>query len=560
MRAIGWLGLVALSGVASRGVQAAAPDTRDQKGDTALVASWIQMGPGSSAAALARGSYGDQPTSTTPTILARAVITGGACPVATLDHQVPVALAARFDAATLTSVPGTASATNGKAGYPQFFVQNTTPASFADGTPMATTSWTECEAVIPAGHRTATIDGVELKLPVAHPHRILVMADTGCRMNGALAANGSNQQNCASPTAFPWAYLAQYESLFKPDLIVQVGDWFYRDTNCNNAFPGCADPTSASYETWGDTFDSWNADVLFPARPLLQTAPWIMARGNHESCGRGARGWYALLDPYPYSYANVACAPSAPTAPVGNVATYTPDFEPSYVVPAGGVNFLVHDSSIANDAAVARPVAQNYDVDLTNLLAAVGPGSMNIFATHKPSFGLTYGATGSAAMPADNSGDFTEQAVFAGGTYAASAFTNGVPANIGLFLSGHIHQFEYMNFTDFAHYAPQLIVGTGGTLLDPDLNTGDVPGGFANVPAFRQKNEAFDVNTFAGTVTSMTASRTFAHDEFGFALLDAITEGGRIVGYQADVYKVSSARAGHCVITLVPRRNIECTF
>ncbi len=558
MRARGWLGLAATAaGVATAGTAHAA---RDQAADTTVVARWVQMAPGSTAGALARGSYGDAPATAGSTILARAIITGGACPAAVLDHGASLAMTPRFDAATLASVPGTAGSTNGKAGYPQYFVQNTAAANFANGTPMATTSWTECEAVIPPGHVTATIDGVDLKLPVAHPQRILVMADTGCRMNGVLSANGSNQQNCASPTAFPWAYLAQYESLFNPDLIVQIGDWFYRDTNCNGAFPGCSDPTSANYETWGDTFDSWNADVFFPARPLLAAAPWIMARGNHESCGRGARGWFALLDPYPYSAARVACGPSAPTAPVGNAATYTADFEPSYVVPAGDVNFLVHDSSFANDAAVAKATAQNYDVDLTNVLAAVGPGSMNIFATHKPSFGLTYGATGSMAMPADNSGDFTEQAVFSGGTYAASAFANGVPASIGLFMSGHIHQFEYLNFVDFAHYAPQLIVGTGGTLLDPDLNTGDVPGGFANVPAFRQTTQGVDVNRFDGSVATTVATKTFAHDEFGFAVLDAIVEGGRTVGYQADVYKVSSARAGHCVITLTPKRNIECTF
>ena len=172
----------------------------------------------------------------------------------------------RFDAATLASVPGTAGSTNGKAGYPQYFVQNTAAANFANGTPMATTSWTECEAVIPPGHATATIDGVDLKLPVAHPQRILVMADTGCRMNGVLSANGSNQQNCASPTAFPWAYLAAVRVAVQTrTLIVQIGDWFYRDTNCKRGVPsGCSDPTSANYETWGDTFDSWNADVFFP--------------------------------------------------------------------------------------------------------------------------------------------------------------------------------------------------------------------------------------------------------------------------------------------------------
>ena len=89
-------------------------------------------------------------------------------------------------------------------------------------------------------------------------------------MNGALAPDGSNQQNCSDPTAFPWQYLANMEASLKPDVVLQVGDWFYRDTNCLSngveTFPGCNTPTSANYEVWGDIFDSWNADVFFPAK------------------------------------------------------------------------------------------------------------------------------------------------------------------------------------------------------------------------------------------------------------------------------------------------------
>lgn len=520
------------------------------------IARWIQLAPGSSFAALKSGSWGDKPLAVLPTILARTIVTGGACPVARLDHFFPLTLHKRFDGAALVNVPGTPGSTNGKSGYPQYFVQNTVPQNFPNGTPMATTSWTECEAVVPYGFGEATVDGVDLKLPSLFPNRILVMADTGCRMNGA-----SSQQNCASPTAFPFAYLANYEASFKPDLVVQVGDWFYRDTNCSNVYPGCNDPTSPAYETWGDTFDSWNADVFFPAKPLLAAAPWIMVRGNHESCGRGARGWYALLDPFPYDASKVACAPSTPTAPAGATPDYTADFEPSYTVAAGGVNFIVHDSSLANDSKVVSALAQNYDVDLSNALAFVGPKSINIFTTHKPSFGLTYGATGTPAAPADNSGDFTEQAVFSGGTYAASAFTNGVPANIGLFLSGHIHQFEYVNFTDFSHYAPQLIVGIGGTLLDPDINTGLVPSGITDPAAFTQTDAPFTVNQFSGAATTTNASKTYAHDEFGFALLTTRRDKlGAVTGFDAAVYKISSALAGHCRIALRPARSIRCDF
>jgi hypothetical protein len=531
---------------------------------SATIARWVQIAPGTSGTA-GPESWGNAPSSLVNTILVRAVVTNATtCPAASLDHKTPLALNQRFIGSELTNTPGTPGATNDKPGYPQYFVQNTTAQNFPNGTPMATTSWGECEAVVPAGHKIVTVDGVDLKLPVAKPKRILVMADTGCRLNGGLAANGSNQQNCNSPAAFPLAYLSQYEATFKPDVILQVGDWFYRDTNCltngQETFPGCNTPTSVNYETWGDTFDSWNADVLFPETTLLATAPWIMLRGNHESCGRGARGWYALIDPFPYNFNNVVC-PKTGTypAPGVNTATYNGDFEPSYVAQLQGVNFIAHDSSFANDSAVDTNMAANYDIDISNLLNTLGSATPAVFATHKPTFGLSYGTapSGCATGPggtSDESGDWTEQAVFNGGTgYGATAFANGVPSNVALFLSGHVHQLQYLNIGPTAQlnqqFAPQLIVGTGSSLLDPDCNTGVVPSGVVDVATFKQTQFPYIVQTNPGTNTSTANSNTFSHDEFGFAVFDAITDNnGNVTGYNADIYKISSARAGLCKI------------
>jgi hypothetical protein len=567
-----------------------------------VVAAWIQLGPGSSAAALANGSYGDQPLSLTPTILARAVVSNGVCPALTVDSGTTIPMNLRFSASALTSVPGGPSgATNAKTGYPQYFVSPTAtaPANFANGTAMATTAWGECEAVIPAGHKTAMVGTTKLKLPVAQPHKIILLADTGCRLNGALSAAGSNQQNCSSPTAFPTAFLASYEATFKPDLIVHIGDWFYRDTSCTGTdtggtetFPGCNTITSPNYEPWGDIFDSWNADVFYPMKDLLQAAPIIMTRGNHESCGRGARGWYALLDAYPYNYSSVSCQKTVnasgaafyPTT-TGTQPIYNGDFEPSYVVNVGGsLNFIVHDSSYSNDSEVDPGMAQSYDRDLTNVLASLGSGSMNIFTTHKPTFGLSYpSGAGAGKHPAgaNNTGDWTEQSVFAGGTYGASAFALGVPANIGLFISGHIHQAQWVNLADNAHYAPQLIVGMGGSLLDADMNTGFVPVGNTEIPAYTEPTapspaptfDNFDqigvkdtVNLYNGptpaastpTVTAI-AARESSHDEFGFAVLTPVYVNGKITGFGAAIYKTGTSKAGDCKIVLSPR-SLTCNF
>jgi len=106
-----------------------------------------------------RGSYGDQPASLAPTILARALITArsGGCPSAVLEDGSTLTMRARFDGSTLASgLPADS------AGGPLAFVTNTTPGNFAYGDPMATTDWTVCETVVPTGHTTATVDGVSL--------------------------------------------------------------------------------------------------------------------------------------------------------------------------------------------------------------------------------------------------------------------------------------------------------------------------------------------------------------------------------------------------------------
>ncbi len=525
-----------------------------------VVASWIQLAPGSSAAALANGSYGDQPTSLTPTILARAVVSDGVCPALTVDGTLPITMKVRVTGASLTNTPGTSGFTNGKTGYPQYFVASTatSPGNFPDGTTKVTTSWAQCEAVVPAGHNSATIGSTALKLPVSKPKRILVIGDTGCRMAT------SNQQDCHSASGFPFAALAAYEAQFKPDLIVQVGDYFYRDTSCivpasgntpaHEYVAGCNDPTNANYETWGDTWDSWNGDLFYPARTLLAAAPWIMTRGNHESCGRGARGWYALIDPRPYNANGVVCAgtPSPyPYPPNGTTPSYTADFEPTYVVPAGSVNFLVHDSSFANDSAVDSNMAANYDVDLTAILAAVPSSSYNVFTTHKPTYGLVSGGTDLNApppVPTNNGGDYTEQFTFSGNAAANSGFSGGVPYKIPLFLSGHIHQFEYVNFQDWTHYAPQLIVGVGGDNLDPTSN----PNGTTVTYGFKSQNFVVHASGTTSTTTSTVATAAFAQAEFGFAVLDVTA-----TGYVANVYNIGAAKAGRCTITLSPR-SIAC--
>src|SRR5262249_37454942 len=131
-----------------------------------------------------------------------------------------------------------------------------------------------CEAAIPPTAIAATIDGVGLPLPRANPGRIVVFGDTGCRLE-----HGDPIQACTDldgPPRWPFPPLAESAAASRPDLIIHVGDYHYREMLCPADHAGCA----GSPPPYG--WDAWRADFFQPARPLFAAAPWIMVRGNHE--------------------------------------------------------------------------------------------------------------------------------------------------------------------------------------------------------------------------------------------------------------------------------------
>ena len=78
---------------------------------------------------------------------------------------------------------------------------------------------------------------------------------------------------------------------FKPDLVIHVGDYLYRESACPPGNQGCAG------SPWGDNWTTWKADFFDPAAPLLAAAPIVLVRGNHEDCKRAGPGWTRLQGP-----------------------------------------------------------------------------------------------------------------------------------------------------------------------------------------------------------------------------------------------------------------------
>ncbi|MEO7277350.1 MAG: metallophosphoesterase [Sphingomicrobium sp.] len=297
-----------------------------------------------------------------------------------------------------------------------------------------------CEFDLPAGTTSAAIRGRALKLPRAEPRRIVVIGDTGCRLKAADAAF----QACDDPTAYPFARITSQAAAWKPDLVVHVGDYLYRENPCPKTVPGC------SGSPWGYGWDSWSADFFAPARPLLLAAPWIMVRGNHESCNRAGQGWWRFLDPR-------RLEPGRDCNDPRNDALG--DYQGAFLVPLGtDSQIVVMDIATSGEKAIA-PGDPRFDQlgGIWNFLKKTGAnGKFTIAAGHYPLLAL-------AAKAHDG-------VVGIGGESAgiASVFQaqDGplVPPGIDLLLAGHVHLWEQVGFS--RDYPTQLVAGFSGTQED----------------------------------------------------------------------------------------------
>ncbi len=280
-----------------------------------------------------------------------------------------------------------------------------------------------CEAALPADATSVSIAGRPLPLVPPAPEKIVILGDTGCRMKNTLV------QACHDPNAWPFARIAQSAAAWQPDLVLHVGDYFYRDSPCPAGNAAC------SGNPWGDTWPAAQADFFAPAEPLLQAAAWVFVRGNHEACTRTGQAWFRLLDPRPFPQ---ECRDD--TAP--------------YSVPIGETTLVVLDTTTASDASAAPEAVAHFVAQL----AALAPHRPAWLLSHKPfwAFGARRQTPGRTVLFRTNP------------TLQAAA-RQGLPDGIELVLSGHLHTTAFLAFAQ--GNPQQFVVGNGGTLLDPPLGT-----------------------------------------------------------------------------------------
>jgi hypothetical protein len=334
--------------------------------------------------------------------------------------------------------------------------------------------FTSCEFLLPAGAHAASVAGINLPLPKPVVNRVAIIGDTGCRIS-----IGNVFQACGDPTIWPFSVIASAVAAMQPDLVLHVGDYQYRDNPCP---PG---NTACTGTPWGYGDDTWVADLFAPAAPLLKAAPWVMVRGNHETCNRAGQGWYRFLDTNPYDNTGVKTCNDPANDNVGN-------FNDPWAVSFGDTQFVVFDSANAPKAAFSPPNSQPYTSELAEAAALTSPSLLNIFAVHHPVLGYSAGNPPTSGNPGLQS---VMNASFPGNYY---------PPNTALAMHGHVHDFQALNFS--SGHPATFVAGNGGDNLDA---------------AFPANGTGFDPNNDLPAAKTAVSSAAISNG-FGFMIMDRV--------------------------------------
>jgi hypothetical protein len=305
--------------------------------------------------------------------------------------------------------------------------------------------------------------------------RIVVIGDTGCRIAGRAV------QDCGEPIAWPFATIAKAAAARRPDLVIHLGDFYYRESACPAGRAGCAG------SPYGDNWPTWRAELFEPAAPLLAAAPWVMVRGNHELCRRGGTGWFRLLDPYPFG-------PGDPARPKCVDRT-----EP-YLVSVGGLDLLLLDSADADDFLAPPDKVAAIAERFAALLPNAPPHAWLL--THRPIWAMAQG---------ELSGLTSNQTL-------QGAIRGHVPPTLDLVLSGHVH--DFLSYEFGPERPAQLIVGTGGDILFP-LGAAPIVG---------------------VEIDGMTVRRGFAAARFGYFIMERSATGWDGTFYAPDDAVIARCR------------------
>jgi hypothetical protein len=412
--------------------------------------------------------------------IARVITEAAACPMLLVDAK-PLAMQVR--------------------GAPQIFLLRPTASSPQLSKPSAFPKLV-CEANLPPGARAVRLGDHALPLAPAVIRRIVLIGDTGCRLKQADKA----YQACNDPAKYPFAQVAAAAAKLHPDLVVHVGDYLYRENPCP------ADQTGCAGSPWGYGQDAWDADFFTPAAPLLAAAPWVVVRGNHETCVRAGQGWLRLLDPSPLAPHRDCNDPADDD--IGN-------YSQTYAAPLDAdTQIAVWDSANApppgKPLAADDPRAIHYAETQSEIEAVAKLKPHTFLANHHPLLAFAAAKDKTTGEDVLHPGNLGLQSVF------LRRDPKLFPKGVDLLLNGHIHVLEQLSFG--GDYPSELVTGFSGTQED----IVPLP---AHLPPSETPAPGAVVQTFSSWV-----------DGFGFAELERVSP----ASWRIRVFDVGGKQVNTC--------------
>lgn len=365
-------------------------------------------------------------------------------------------------------------------------------------------SVTVCSKGLPKGLASAQMRGHQI--PAAMPKQVdsvAMVSDTGCRIRG------STIQDCSDPAAWPAAKISRRIAQQHPDVVLNVGDYFYREAACaadKQALCG-GSPPPVTGMPFTDSDYGWLADVLLPMNPVLSVAPIVMLRGNHETCDRGGNGFFLFLDPRPDT-----AGLCAPLRIPGGLAAPDPATTPTWATtlkigPQRKLRLALVDSAYGSDTGVTSWAAtQRPTYERAESLTEPQDGQESWLMTHRPIFSVVTTQFAPPDNPLWTPWSSLDQ----------TAAAQGLLDNYAMILSSHNHLAQ---FTQIPDEPPSLVLGNGGTLLDPTTGYGIPPHG----PLANPDGTPIQ----PGITPYPTATKLWTDVRFGFAMATPGTKAGR---------------------------------
>jgi predicted phosphodiesterase len=351
-----------------------------------------------------------------------------------------------------------------------------------------------CEVDVKDNKASLFIGKESLPVPRHELRRIVIFGDTGCRIKKS--KKEFELQDCLDEAAWPYRKIVEHAAAARPDLVIHVGDYHYREDQCPRTREGCKGP-------WGYGWDAWYADFFSPSKRLFAAAPWVMVRGNHEDCDRAGEGWFRFLDHAPMER---KCR----------------DFTGFFVIKRNNLGLMVMDGAKAED-----PDGESKELlktQLINLLRDQFIEAKSKMPTETESWLLTHRPL-SALRYKKSAGFGVENKI------QHEAIGDDLGPAVQMVVSGHIHLFEALSFAGPPPRPPQLVVGTGGDNLE------DIP---------PQQTTGIDVHDHGWKITK---GLTFTR--FGYMVWDS--DGA---AWKGTVFDEDGRPLAHCTLL---KRELDCS-